>query len=138
RSSPVRLPAAADVTPATRRPRGEPHRGGPRPRPRARRSTVPAVDRAHGDTGGSRARKGTVGHAHGTGDEAAHVQVCPDAVSDRDLRPATYAVVAGRPERTEGARVNPPVVLSSPYVGRGAAAPGVPVYTRLGTETWEP
>ncbi|PYF96308.1 cystathionine gamma-synthase [Georgenia satyanarayanai] len=59
-------------------------------------------------------------------------------VNDRDLSPATYAVVAGRPERTEGAPVNPPVVLSSTYVGRGAAAAGVPVYTRLGTETWEP
>ncbi|WP_324651339.1 PLP-dependent aspartate aminotransferase family protein [Georgenia sp. H159] len=59
-------------------------------------------------------------------------------MTDRDLSPATYAVVAGRPDRTEGAPVNPPVVLSSTYIGRGAAQPGVPVYTRLGTETWEP
>ncbi|QDB79843.1 aminotransferase class V-fold PLP-dependent enzyme [Georgenia wutianyii] len=55
-----------------------------------------------------------------------------------DLSPSTYAVVAGRPERTEGAPVNPPVVLSSTYVGRGEVQPGRHVYTRLGTETWEP
>jgi len=55
-----------------------------------------------------------------------------------DLSPATYAVVSGRPERTEGAPVNPPVVLSSTYVGRGEVEPGRHVYTRLGTETWEP
>ncbi len=59
-------------------------------------------------------------------------------MNDRRLQPATYAVVAGRPERTEGAPVNPPVVLSSTYVGRGPVQPGEMVYTRLGTETWEP
>ena len=59
-------------------------------------------------------------------------------MTDRELSPATYAVVAGRPERTEGAPVNPPVVLSSTYVGSREVEPGVPVYTRLGTETWEP
>lgn len=55
-----------------------------------------------------------------------------------DLSPATYAVVAGRPDRAEGAPVNPPVVLSSTYIGRGEVRPGEHVYTRLGTETWEP
>ena len=54
------------------------------------------------------------------------------------LTPATYAVVAGRPARDDGAPVNPPVVLSSTYVGRGEVRPGDAVYTRLGTETWEP
>ena len=54
------------------------------------------------------------------------------------LSPATYAVVAGRPDRADGAPVNPPVVLSSTYVGRGEVRPGDTVYTRLGTETWEP
>ncbi len=54
------------------------------------------------------------------------------------VTPATYAVIAGRPPRDEGAPLNPPVVLSSTYLGRGPVQPGDPVYTRLGTETWEP
>ena len=56
----------------------------------------------------------------------------------RELAAATYAVVAGRPPRAEGEPVNPPVVMSSTYFGRGAVEPGGRVYTRLGTETWEP
>ncbi|MEE6282256.1 trans-sulfuration enzyme family protein [Georgenia sp. MJ170] len=59
----------------------------------------------------------------------------PDA---RRLAAATYAVVAGRPPRDEGEPVNPPVVMSSTYIGRGEVAPGGRVYTRLGTESWEP
>src|SRR5690606_1746009 len=54
------------------------------------------------------------------------------------LQPSTLAVVAGRPEREEGAPVNEPVVMSSTYIGRGEVVPGHMVYTRLGTETWLP
>lgn len=59
----------------------------------------------------------------------------PDA---RPLAAATYAVVAGRPPRDEGEPVNPPVVMSSTYVGTAEVRPGDRIYTRLGTETWEP
>ncbi|MGP7961205.1 trans-sulfuration enzyme family protein [Sanguibacter sp. A247] len=54
------------------------------------------------------------------------------------LSPATVAVVAGRPAPVPGAPVNPPIVLSSTYVSQGVPAPGAPLYTRMGTETWEP
>lgn len=55
----------------------------------------------------------------------------------RALRDATIAVVAGRPPRAPQAPLNPPVVLSSTYVGIGPPSPGDRVYTRLGTETWD-
>ncbi|QIK83905.1 PLP-dependent aspartate aminotransferase family protein [Sanguibacter sp. HDW7] len=54
------------------------------------------------------------------------------------LDPATLAVVAGRPAPVQGAPVNPPVVLSSTYVSQGTVEPGERLYTRMGTETWEP
>ena len=54
------------------------------------------------------------------------------------LSPATLAVVAGRPAPVQGAPVNPPVVLSSTYVSQGPPVPGERLYTRMGTETWEP
>ena len=52
--------------------------------------------------------------------------------------PATIAVTAGRPPRTQGGPVNPPVVLSSTYVSSGVPGPGELLYTRNGTETWQP
>ncbi|GAA4628758.1 aminotransferase class I/II-fold pyridoxal phosphate-dependent enzyme [Cellulomonas oligotrophica] len=52
--------------------------------------------------------------------------------------PATLAVTAGRPPRTPGGPVNPPVVLSSTYVSQGPPTPGELLYARSGTETWEP
>ncbi len=55
-----------------------------------------------------------------------------------DLSPQTLAVTAGRPERTAGGPVNPPVVLSSTYVSAGVPAPGELLYARAGTETWQP
>ena len=55
-----------------------------------------------------------------------------------DHSPATLAVTAGRPERTQGAPVNAPVVLSSTYVSAGPPAPGELLYARNGTETWGP
>jgi cystathionine gamma-synthase len=54
------------------------------------------------------------------------------------LHPATLAVVAGRPPREPEAPLNPPVVLSSTYVGSAPPAGEDLVYTRLGTETWRP
>jgi len=54
------------------------------------------------------------------------------------LSPATVAVTAGRPERVQGGPVNPPVVLSSTYVSAGVPQPGELLYTRNGTETWQP
>ncbi|WP_426309067.1 trans-sulfuration enzyme family protein [Cellulosimicrobium sp. E-16] len=54
------------------------------------------------------------------------------------LSPATVAVAAGRPERTQGAPVNPPIVLSSTYVSQGVQQPGELLYTRIDTETWHP
>ncbi|WP_102507847.1 trans-sulfuration enzyme family protein [Sanguibacter massiliensis] len=69
----------------------------------------------------------------------------PDATPDpapvdaaAALSPATLAVVAGRPAPVQGAPVNPPVVLSSTYVSQGPVVPGERLYTRMGTETWEP
>lgn len=52
--------------------------------------------------------------------------------------PATVAVTAGRPPRTGGAPVNPPVVLSSTYVSQGVPVPGEPLYARIDTPTWSP
>ena len=67
----------------------------------------------------------------------------PAPVSDAplhptDLAPATLAVTAGRPLRRQGGPVNAPIVLSSTYVSQGVPGPGELVYTRSGTETWQP
>ncbi|MEP7765013.1 aminotransferase class I/II-fold pyridoxal phosphate-dependent enzyme [Sanguibacter sp. 25GB23B1] len=55
-----------------------------------------------------------------------------------DLSRATLAVTAGRPPRTQGAPVNPPVVLSSTYHSAGTPGPGEKLYARIDTETWDP
>jgi len=57
---------------------------------------------------------------------------------DDALSPATVAVIAGRPERAQGAPVNPPVVLSSTYVSQGVPQPDELLYARNDTETWHP
>jgi cystathionine gamma-synthase len=54
------------------------------------------------------------------------------------LSAATVAVTSGRPPRTPGGPVNPPVVLSSTYVSTGTPPPGELLYARSGTETWVP
>ena len=54
------------------------------------------------------------------------------------LSPATLVVSAGRPERTQGAPVNPPVVLSSTFVSQGVPGPGEPLYGRIDAATWHP
>jgi len=55
-----------------------------------------------------------------------------------DQAPSTLAVTAGRPVRTQGSPVNPPLVLSSTYVSTGVPGPGELLYARAGTETWQP
>lgn len=52
--------------------------------------------------------------------------------------PDTLVVTAGRPDRAQGAPVNPPVVLSSTYVSAGVPGPDELLYARSGTETWVP
>ena len=54
------------------------------------------------------------------------------------LNSATIAVVAGRPPREQSQPVNPPIVLSSTYFSAGALRHEDRLYTRMGTETWEP
>jgi cystathionine gamma-synthase len=51
---------------------------------------------------------------------------------------STVVVAAGRPPREQGAPLNPPVVLTSTYFSVGKPGPGERVYTRYGTETWDP
>ncbi|MEN0129539.1 MAG: PLP-dependent transferase [Brevundimonas sp.] len=57
---------------------------------------------------------------------------------DAPLQPATVAVAAGRPDRVQGAAVNPPVELSSTFVSRGVPAPGELLYGRIDADAWHP
>jgi cystathionine gamma-synthase len=50
----------------------------------------------------------------------------------------TVAVVAGRPAREHDAAVNPPIVLSSTYVGTGRVVDGDRAYGRYSNPTWDP
>lgn len=59
-------------------------------------------------------------------------------MSHSSQRPATTVVAAGRPNRVPGGPVNPPIVLSSTYVGIEHAAPGELEYARMDTESWQP
>jgi cystathionine gamma-synthase len=58
--------------------------------------------------------------------------------SSHPLAPSTVAVTAGRPSRTPGAAVNPPVVLSSTYISTGVPPADQLLYARNDTETWHP
>jgi cystathionine gamma-synthase len=55
-----------------------------------------------------------------------------------NLAPDTVVVSAGRPERTHDAPVNPPVVLSSTFVGRGEVVQGDRAYGRYSNPSWDP
>ncbi|MEG3616749.1 PLP-dependent aspartate aminotransferase family protein [Isoptericola haloaureus] len=55
---------------------------------------------------------------------------------DPHLAPATVAVTAGRPARTQGGPVNAPVSLTSTYVSRGVPGDEL-LYARGGNETWQ-
>lgn len=54
------------------------------------------------------------------------------------LSPETLVVAAGRPARGHDAPVNPPIVLSSTYVGTGSVADGDRAYGRYSNPTWDP
>ncbi|GAA4660618.1 aminotransferase class I/II-fold pyridoxal phosphate-dependent enzyme [Arthrobacter cryoconiti] len=54
------------------------------------------------------------------------------------LSPETIAVAAGRPAREHDAPVNPPIVLSSTYVGTGEVVDGDRAYGRYSNPTWDP
>ncbi|WP_427016376.1 trans-sulfuration enzyme family protein [Pseudarthrobacter sp. P1] len=55
-----------------------------------------------------------------------------------DLSPETLVVSAGRPERVHDAPVNPPIVLSSTFVGTGTVVDGDRAYGRYSNPTWDP
>ncbi|MFQ4150094.1 PLP-dependent aspartate aminotransferase family protein [Arthrobacter sp. LAPM80] len=54
------------------------------------------------------------------------------------LSPDTVVVAAGRPARSHDAPVNPPIVLSSTYVGTGTVEDGDRAYGRYSNPTWDP
>jgi len=54
------------------------------------------------------------------------------------LSPETVVVSAGRPAREHDAAVNPPIVLSSTYVGTGQVVDGDRAYGRYSNPTWDP
>ncbi|MGA7204684.1 MAG: PLP-dependent transferase [Specibacter sp.] len=54
------------------------------------------------------------------------------------LSPETVVVAAGRPAREHDAAVNPPIVLSSTYVGTGTVVDGDRAYGRYSNPTWDP
>ncbi|WP_035280147.1 trans-sulfuration enzyme family protein [Brevibacterium album] len=62
---------------------------------------------------------------------AAHTAAAP-------LRPETVVVETARPPRTDDAPVNPPIMVSSTYVGTGAVADGARAYGRYSNPTWDP
>ncbi len=61
----------------------------------------------------------------------------PSAHPDQ-LSPDTLVVAAGRPAREHDAPVNPPIVLSSTYVGTGTVVDGDRAYGRYSNPTWDP
>ncbi|WP_350269568.1 PLP-dependent aspartate aminotransferase family protein [Brevibacterium sp. CBA3109] len=52
--------------------------------------------------------------------------------------PETVVVEAGRPQRSNGSSVNPPIELSSTFVGSGETDHGDYVYGRFSTPGWTP
>lgn len=77
-----------------------------------------------------------VEHLHrGGGGRAGYARRVTDSPN---LRPDSLVVAAGRPPRETGAPVNPPVVLSSTYIGTTTPGPDELLYARYDTETWRP
>lgn len=56
----------------------------------------------------------------------------------RSTRPATAVVSLGRPARETGSSLNPPVTLTSTFVGSEIPGPDELVYARFSNPTWEP
>lgn len=52
--------------------------------------------------------------------------------------PNTSVVALGRPSRETGAPLNPPIAMTSTFVGAGAPQPGEPVYARFSNPGWDP
>lgn len=62
-----------------------------------------------------------------------------DADGSPPLRPSTSVVALGRPARETGAALNPPIAMSSTFVGTGApGGAGDRGYARFSNESWEP
>lgn len=59
-------------------------------------------------------------------------------MSDHAAHPATSVVALGRPPKTPGEALNPPVTLTSTYVGSRTPEPGDRVYARFSNPSWEP
>lgn len=53
-------------------------------------------------------------------------------------RPATSVVSLGRPPRETGSPLNPPITLTSTFVGSAVPQPGDQVYARFSNPSWEP
>lgn len=53
-------------------------------------------------------------------------------------RPATSVVSLGRPPREAGSSLNPPITLTSTFVGSAVPEPGDRVYARFSNPSWEP
>ncbi len=62
----------------------------------------------------------------------------PPASHPADLAPDTVVVTVGRPERGHDAPVNPPIVLSSTYIGTGQIVDTDRAYGRYSNPTWDP
>ncbi len=56
----------------------------------------------------------------------------------RTSRPSTAVVSLGRPSRETGAPLNPPITMTSTFVGATAAQPGEAVYARFTNPSWDP
>ena len=55
-----------------------------------------------------------------------------------DFAPDTLVVETGRPQRTDGAAVNPPIDLSSTFVSAGDITASPYAYARFDTPAWTP
>ncbi|UVI35408.1 trans-sulfuration enzyme family protein [Brevibacterium spongiae] len=62
----------------------------------------------------------------------------PDSSARPALSPDTLVVEIGRPPRTDGASVNPPIDLSSTFVSTGDISSSPYAYARFDTPAWSP
>lgn len=58
--------------------------------------------------------------------------------SFHSLHPDSVVVAVGRPARQHDAPVNPPIVLSSTYIGAGVSGEGDRAYGRYSNPSWDP
>ncbi|WP_209323807.1 trans-sulfuration enzyme family protein [Brevibacterium renqingii] len=62
----------------------------------------------------------------------------PAAAARPDLAPDTIVVETGRPDRADGASVNPPIDLSSTFISSGDIESSPYAYARFDTPAWTP